>query len=96
MEKEILNLQEVCDLLSISEKTMIKLLKEENIPARKMGREWRFSKSAIIQWIGNGNSLEYSGQEELIINSYERETNRLLDVLDKVHDRVNIIKKSVK
>ncbi|MDU3722938.1 MAG: helix-turn-helix domain-containing protein, partial [Clostridium celatum] len=51
VNKEILNLQEVCELLNVSEKTMIKLLKEENIPARKIGREWRFSKQAVINWL---------------------------------------------
>ena len=95
--KEILNMQEVCELLSVSEKTMIKLLKEENIPARKIGREWRFSRTAIIEWIGNGNSIEYSTQEDGgEIYEYEKETSKLLDLLDRVHERVNIIKKNIK
>lgn len=94
MEKEILNLQEVCELLSVSEKTMLKLLKEENVPARKIGREWRFSRAAIIQWIAKGGSAEYIMQEEDIQN-YERETSRLLELLDRIHDRVSVIKKSI-
>lgn len=95
--KEILNMQEVCELLSVSEKTMIKLLKEENIPARKIGREWRFSKTAIIEWIGNGDSMDYSVQEEGVeIYKYEKETSKLLELLDRVHDRVNTIKRNIK
>lgn len=95
MEKEILNMQEVCDLLNVSEKTMIKLLKEEDIPARKIGREWRFSRHAIIHWIGTGSSIEYNSPEDGIEN-YEKETSKLLDLLDKVQNKVNVIKKSVK
>lgn len=94
---EILNMQEVCELLSVSEKTMIKLLKEENIPARKIGREWRFSKAAIIQWIGSGDSTNYSSQEEgEEIYKYDKETSKLLELLDRVHDRVNVIKKNIR
>lgn len=95
--KEILNMQEVCELLSVSEKTMIKLLKEENIPARKIGREWRFSKTAIIQWLGSGDSMDYSAQEDVgEISKYEKETSKLLELLDKVHDRVNTIKRNIR
>lgn len=95
--KEILNMQEVCELLSVSEKTMIKLLKEENIPARKIGREWRFSKNAIIEWLGSGDSMDYSAQEEGgEIYKYEKETSKLLELLDKVHDRVNTIKMNIR
>ena len=95
--KEILNMQEVCELLSVSEKTLIKLLKEENIPARKIGREWRFSKTAIIQWLGSGDSMDYSAQEDGgEISKYEKETSKLLELLDKVHDRVNTIKRNIR
>ena len=96
VNKEILNLQEVCELLNVSEKTMIKLLKEENIPARKIGREWRFSKQAVINWLGTGNSLEYSVTEEYLIDIYEKDTSKLLDLLDRVHERVSIIRKNKK
>ncbi|MCL2460465.1 MAG: helix-turn-helix domain-containing protein, partial [Euryarchaeota archaeon] len=33
---------------------MIKLLREERIPARKVGREWRFSRTALLRWLGDG------------------------------------------
>ena len=97
MNKEILNMQEICELLNVSEKTMIKLLKEENIPARKIGREWRFSRTAVIQWIGSGSSIEYSTQEDgAEIYVYEKETSKLLDLLDRVHERVNVIKRNIR
>jgi predicted HTH domain antitoxin len=34
MEKEILNMEEAANLFGVSIKTFIKLLKEENVPAR--------------------------------------------------------------
>ncbi|MCL2460080.1 MAG: helix-turn-helix domain-containing protein, partial [Euryarchaeota archaeon] len=49
----------------VSERTMIKLLREERIPARKVGREWRFSRTALLRWLGDGDSVNYLNQTEL-------------------------------
>ena len=62
-EKEILNMDEAADLFNVSVKTFIKLLKEEKVPARKIGREWRFSRKALIGWLSSGDSQTYSGSE---------------------------------
>ena len=64
MNSDILNLELACDFLSVSERTLIKLLREEHIPARKIGREWRFSKTALMNWISSGDSYEYANKEE--------------------------------
>lgn len=62
-EKEILNLDEAAELFNVSVKTFIKLLREEKVPGRKIGREWRFSKSALINWLSSGDSQIYSSSE---------------------------------
>ena len=59
-QKEILNMEEAADFFGVSIKTFIKLLKEESVPGRKIGREWRFSKAALVEWLSLGNSQEYS------------------------------------
>jgi len=43
----------------VSVKTFNKVLQTEDIPARKIGREWKFSKKALIDWVGNGRSSKY-------------------------------------
>lgn len=63
MDKEILTLEEAAELFGVSVKTFIKLLKEETVPARKIGREWRFSKRALIEWLSSGDSQAYSSSE---------------------------------
>lgn len=63
MDKEILNMEEAAEFFNVSIKTFIKLLKEEKVPARKIGREWRFSKSALISWLSDGDSQQYSSSE---------------------------------
>lgn len=63
MDKEILNMEEAAELFGVSIKTFIKLLKEESVPGRKIGREWRFGRKALIDWLSLGDSKFYSGSE---------------------------------
>lgn len=64
MEDDILKLEQAIEFLGVSEKTLIKLLREEHIPARKIGREWRFSRKALLQWIAEGDSIDYINQND--------------------------------
>lgn len=64
MMGDILNLEQAVEFLGVSEKTLIKLLREESVPARKLGREWRFSRDALIRWLAAGNSTDYINQNE--------------------------------
>lgn len=64
MNDDILKLEQAIEFLGVSEKTLIKLLREEHIPARKIGREWRFSKNALMQWLATGDSKEYINQND--------------------------------
>ncbi len=62
--KDVLTLEEASQLFQVSTKTFLKLLKEESLPARKVGREWRFSRVALLQWIAMGNSQDYAVVED--------------------------------
>jgi excisionase family DNA binding protein len=56
---EILNIEEAARLLGVSIKTFNKVLHNESLPARKIGREWKFSRTALIRWVGSGHSDEF-------------------------------------
>ena len=58
-EREILNIEEAADLLGVSLKTFNKVLHSESMPARKIGREWKFSRRALIEWVGGGRSNDF-------------------------------------
>lgn len=60
MDDSILNVEGAVEFLGVSEKTLIKLLRDEHIPARKIGREWRFSKAALVEWLASGDSIRYA------------------------------------
>ncbi len=62
--KDVLTLEEASQLFQVSTKTFLKLLREENLPARKVGREWRFSRTALLQWIASGQSRDYAAFED--------------------------------
>ena len=57
--REILNIEQAADLLGVSVKTFNEVLHSERIPARKIGREWKFSRQALIDWVGSGVSLDF-------------------------------------
>ena len=58
-DREILNVEEAAGLLGVSVKTFNKVLHTENLPARKIGREWKFSRQALIDWVGSGRSMDF-------------------------------------
>jgi excisionase family DNA binding protein len=50
---QVLDLNEACELLSISKPTMYKYLKEQIIPAFKYpgSRVWKFDREQLQQWV---------------------------------------------
>lgn len=57
--REILNIEEAAELLGVSLKTFNKVLHSEDVPARKIGREWKFSRRALIEWVGSGRASQF-------------------------------------
>ena len=72
MEKDILNIDEAAELLGVSVKTFNKVLHSESLPARKIGREWKFSRRALIAWVGDGRSVDFyregNGNGEAVVH----------------------------
>ena len=46
----LMTLEEVADYLRVTRKTIYRLLGRSQIPASKVGRQWRFNKAAIDEW----------------------------------------------
>ena len=57
--REILDIEEAAALLGVSVKTFNKVLHSQDLPARKIGREWKFSRRALIEWVGRGKSADF-------------------------------------
>ena len=50
---EVMTLKDLAGYLKIPASTIYKFVRENKIPAQKIGRQWWFSKSAIDRWSGN-------------------------------------------
>src|SRR3954453_18515339 len=51
-QPEVLTLPEAADLLQVSEDVVQGMAEAGEVPARKLGDDWRFSRIALIDWLG--------------------------------------------
>jgi excisionase family DNA binding protein len=55
---KLLTAADLAHWLNLPRSTIYKLCQERGIPAAKIGRHWRFDKSAITRWLESRMSLE--------------------------------------
>jgi excisionase family DNA binding protein len=54
-EREVLTLDEAADLLRIEPDQLTKLVESGEVPGRKLGDDWRFTRMALLNWLGNND-----------------------------------------
>ncbi|MFC1611411.1 helix-turn-helix domain-containing protein [Myxococcota bacterium] len=55
MDEEFLTIGEVAKLLKLGERTVYQLAREGRIGGvAKVGNQWRFAKSALLEWLKQG------------------------------------------
>ena len=50
-ELEILTPAQLATLLQVDEEAVVELAEKRELPGRKVGEEWRFSREAILAWL---------------------------------------------
>jgi len=55
--KEILTPREAAEYLSVHVRTIYRLVKNGEIPGRKVGGSWRFKKDTLDGWLSGKESL---------------------------------------
>jgi len=75
-DREILNIEEAAALLGVSIKTFNKVLHSEDMPARKIGREWKFSRRALIDWVGSGQNRDFYREHDSSLGARSTPKNR--------------------
>ena len=55
--EQVMTLEELAIYLKLPKSTVYKLVQEGRIPGQKLGKQWRFGRKAIDQW------LNHHGQE---------------------------------
>jgi len=56
MEGRLLSAEEVADYLRVKRDTVYKLIARKGMPARRVGRLWRFRLGEIDDWIDSGRA----------------------------------------
>jgi excisionase family DNA binding protein len=51
-ELEVLTLDQLATLLSLEPEAVRELAERGEVPGRKLGDEWRFSRAAVLDWLG--------------------------------------------
>jgi len=57
---ELLDYETARKFLNVGDKVLRRLLHNTDIPARKLGNQWRFSKDALIKWVAEGKGRDYT------------------------------------
>jgi excisionase family DNA binding protein len=60
-EDDIMTLDEVARYFKLKPQTVYKWAQEEQIPCAKLGKEWRFRKSILDEWIDTSIILSKAG-----------------------------------
>lgn len=63
MSDEILTLPEVAQLLKVAEKTVYTMAQKGDLPAFKVGGQWRFRRADLDAWI-DAKTRRAAGEEE--------------------------------
>lgn len=56
--KEIMNLKEVAEYLGLNERTVYNLVRRAEIPAIKIGRQWRVKKDNLDEMFKNKREIK--------------------------------------
>jgi excisionase family DNA binding protein len=59
-EPDVLTAEQLAELLQVDEKTVRTLAASGELPGRKLGRHWRFSRQAVLDWLAAGDSRKRS------------------------------------
>jgi len=64
MPDEILTLPEVAQLLKVAEKTVYTMAQKGQLPAFKVGGQWRFKRADLDQWIEDQKAASRDGESK--------------------------------
>lgn len=58
IEDRYYSMPEICKYLGICRDTALRWIATKNMPAHKIGRDWKFKISEIDKWVNSGNAEE--------------------------------------
>ena len=67
---DIMTLEQVATYLKLKPQTIYKWAQEGAIPAAKIGKEWRFRKSIIDEWVDTSIHMSNAGFDLMVDKSW--------------------------
>jgi len=64
MEREVLNSEEAAQFLGVSAFTIREYAKAGTIPAKKIGKSWRFYKPDLVAWVRGKAAPQEQAQDQ--------------------------------
>ena len=61
MAEELLTLEQVADYLQVARYTIYRLLANKELPAFKVGDQWRFYRKIIDAWLRRNSNMQREG-----------------------------------
>jgi len=58
MQENLLTTAQVAEYLKVDKFTVYRLVTQKNIPAFKVGNQWRFNKSMIDAWLLKNSNID--------------------------------------
>jgi excisionase family DNA binding protein len=58
MDEEILDVDGAARVLGVSTRTVYNLARKGEIPAMRVGREWRFARKNLVDWVINSSQAD--------------------------------------
>ncbi len=65
MEDRWLSVDEIGDYLGIKRDTVYRWISQKGMPARKLGRLWKFKKSQVDIWVEDGGAETITAEENM-------------------------------
>ena len=56
INENYIGIDEAALFLNIKPVTLRKWIKEQNVPAHKIGKQWKFKRSELEEWVKSGRS----------------------------------------
>jgi len=52
LDPEVLTASGAAQALGVSARLVLRLARKNKLPGKKVGKEWRFRRTALLQWLG--------------------------------------------
>jgi excisionase family DNA binding protein len=76
MDVHLLKLEDVAKYLHVHPSTMYRLLKKSQLPAFKLGREWRFNRESIDGWRADAEQNVSTGGQRIPLDITDTNSRR--------------------